>query len=318
MDDENEIKELSKHTRFRAYQIGSAGSSFSYFSGSHITLVEGRLTDHNRESIAEEMEITGKEQLDTLHITSWDQDHCSLGQLEEICKTYAPKKIQYPGYPPHTDSGKECRKFIQEYGTKTKSETIKVDPDYIDSLSVAADLTYRDIYYNPIEISDKANDNSTIKMFRSGSFSVLSMGDVESSQISSNVRGKKIVQREADILILPHHGADNGFLTKAFLKKVKPKMAVCCADFNNQFDHPKDEIRNLLHECKVDLFTTKTGDVIVESYGKKSRLFQVSNLIKDGKKISSEKTYSTKRGKLFSMNLDSLRNLRRGNFRRRK
>lgn len=71
-------------TRFRAYQIGSAGSSFSYFNGSKFTLIEARYTDGNKESIERELEACGVDNIYNLHITSWDQDHCVPNQLEEI------------------------------------------------------------------------------------------------------------------------------------------------------------------------------------------------------------------------------------------
>lgn len=43
--------------------------------------------------------------------------------------------------------------------------------------------------YWPKEIdANNANNNSTVKQFRSGSFNVLSLGDVESTNISSYLR----------------------------------------------------------------------------------------------------------------------------------
>jgi competence protein ComEC len=311
-----EIKEVKKHSRFRAYQIGTAGSSFSYYCGKFFTLVEGRITDHSRESVSEELALIGKDQIDTLHITSWDQDHCSLSQLEEICENYSPRKIEYPGYPPKTDSGKSCLKFIRTRQMKnTKTKAIRVDPKYIDSLNATKSLVYRDVFYHPTVLVDNPNDNSTVKLFRQGSFSVLSLGDVESSQISARIRRQSIVQRETDVLILPHHGANDDFLTKKFLKTVKPRLAVCCVDFDNQYEHPKTEVRELLKLCGVELFTTKTGDVIIESSGNMSKEFVVRNLTQSGNKVSTEKTYTTKRGPLFSMNHDSIRNRQRGNKR---
>ncbi|GAB3382102.1 hypothetical protein GCM10027514_21940 [Azotobacter armeniacus] len=41
----------SKITRFRAYQLESAGSSFSYFNGTTFTLLEARYNEVNEESI---------------------------------------------------------------------------------------------------------------------------------------------------------------------------------------------------------------------------------------------------------------------------
>lgn len=42
-------------TRFRAYQLGNAGSSFSYSVDNHLTLIEARLNEVNGPNILKEM-----------------------------------------------------------------------------------------------------------------------------------------------------------------------------------------------------------------------------------------------------------------------
>lgn len=44
-------------TRFRAYQLGNAGSSFSYFNGSQFTLLEARYNEVNEPSIKQELKL---------------------------------------------------------------------------------------------------------------------------------------------------------------------------------------------------------------------------------------------------------------------
>src|SRR5262245_7004254 len=93
-------------TRFRTYQLGCAGSSFSYFADGRFTLIEARLNDTSARSVANEMAICGVETADCLHITSWDTDHCSPSELPVLLMTLRPAKIQCPGYEPSSDSGK--------------------------------------------------------------------------------------------------------------------------------------------------------------------------------------------------------------------
>ncbi len=102
-------------TRFRAYQLGNPGSSFSYCYDKKFTLIEARLNDTNRPNIVNEMKACGVEKIHTLHITSWDKDHCTPNELKEILVTYMPSKLQIPGYEPHTESGKESLKIIEDY-----------------------------------------------------------------------------------------------------------------------------------------------------------------------------------------------------------
>lgn len=63
-----------KKTRFRAYQLGDKGSSFSYIVDDNFTLIEVRFNATNAPSICHEMKITGVSNLANLHITSWDKE----------------------------------------------------------------------------------------------------------------------------------------------------------------------------------------------------------------------------------------------------
>src|SRR6185437_15449166 len=167
-------------TRFRAYQLGNPGSSFSYFDGETFTLIEARITDLNRPRVDKELEICGVSRIGCLHITSWDTDHCELADLKDILKHYRPLRIEYPGYPPKTETAKECKALINGYHefmskTGATAEVQSIDPPYIESLSKSQSLGYRNILYHPKYISEDSNNNSTIKLFRTGAFNVASL-----------------------------------------------------------------------------------------------------------------------------------------------
>lgn len=299
-------------TRFRAYQLGSAGSSFSYCAGGHFTLIEARFTDGNRQSLREEMRICGVDSIDTLHITSWDADHCSSGEIDELLRALRPTRVECPGYPPHRQSGKKCKGLIEDYKNRSNSpiDVKDINPDYIKSLSVAGELGYRDVLYHPTFIDpDTDNNNSTVKLFRRGCFNVLSLGDVESENLSARLRRDKYLSRETDVLILAHHGADNGFTNKKFLRSVKPKVAICSSNYDNQFSHPRPGIRQLLFDEGIKLFTTKTGDVVVASRGESHDDFVVTNLIKGSTEVSSQIQFKAKKQGLLSMNMDTVKQL---------
>jgi len=293
-------------TRFRAYQLGNAGSSFSYFNGSEFTLIEARYNETNSVTIKSEMQLCGVNEIYELHITSWDQDHCVPSQLEEIIEKLKPKRIEYPGYSPHTESGKSCLEIITNF-KKTK-KAVQITPKYISGLNKSEQYGYKDILYHPKYLStDSANDNSTVKLFRSGSFNVLSLGDVKSTQISSGLKSYRTIKNEIDIMILAHHGADNGFTTPSFLNVVRPTVAIATADYANQFKHPKQEIRDLLHKHKIKLMTTKTGDVVIYSTGKHTGCYKVVNLKSGSSDISSSYDLVAKKLKYLSVNQDTMR-----------
>jgi len=304
-------------TRFRAYQLGKEGASFSYFADGKFTLVEARITKTNYPCLMGELKACGKQTLDTLHITSWDQDHCDVGELGYILEHLRPARIEYPGYPPHCDNAEKALNVIFAYREQKRRqghvvECQRIDPPYIASLSEAAEFGYNDILFHPKTISaDCNNDNSTVKLFRRGSFNVLSLGDIESVAISANLRRYRSIQREVDIMILAHHGADNGFTNKKFLQVVTPCVAVCTSNYDNQFEHPKQEIRDLLHEHDIPIYTTKTGDVLVQSIGEHSSKYQIVNLIAGSTEVSSVRVGRSKKAHFLSQNADTVRNLYR-------
>lgn len=304
-------------TRFRAYQLGNEGSSFSYFGEGKFTLVEARITKTSFPRLMAELKVCGKQTLDTLHITSWDHDHCDAGELGYILENLCPTRIEYPGYPPHSDNAKEALNLILTYRDQKSRqgravECQRIDPPYIASLSEAAEFGYSNILYHPKTISvDCNNDNSTVKHFRRGSFNVLSLGDVESAAISANLRRYRSIEREVDIIILAHHGADNGFTNRKFLQAIKPCVAVCTSNYDNQFEHPKQEIRDLLYEYDIPIYTTKTGDLLVRSVGDHSSKYQVVNLNSGSTNISSVQVRRSKKAHFLSQNADTVRNLYR-------
>jgi competence protein ComEC len=272
----SEIVQAAKHmlpslqvvpTRFRAYQLKTKGASFSYWNGKHFTLIEARVTEASRPNLINELKRCNKTCIDTLHITSWDDDHCALEDLREILTTWNPRKIEYPGYAPSTDTGKACLKEIGSYVANrlNAAKGIAVTPEYIKSLGKSEPCGYRNVLFHPRTIVDKANDNSTVQLFRTGCFNVLSLGDVESAEVAALIKATKIACREIDVLILPHHGANNGFITSDLLDELKPKLAVCGVNFDNQYGHVADEIRALLARKGIKLATTVRGDVVVHS-----------------------------------------------------
>lgn len=304
----------SNFTRFRAYQLGQPGSSFSYFGDNHFVIIEGRLTKLSGPSLLQEMEICSTTSADLLHITSWDADHCNASELPDLLNLSRPLKIECPGYEPHSDNGVKCRKIISAYVAGKREDNrvkshVSITPDYISGLESAQGLAFKNTFHNPLHISDNANDNSTVKHFRRGSFNVLSLGDVECPNIAARLRRSSILRRETDIMILAHHGADNGFTTKNFIKHLEPRLAICSADFDNQYDHPREEIRKVLYECDVRLMTTKTGDVIVRSIGDHTGHFQAINLKAESTEISSTCSFVARKKHLLSFNDDTLRNI---------
>jgi competence protein ComEC len=285
--------------RFRAYQLGSAGSSFSYWNGQTFTLLEARFNTSNAKSIVDELKACGKSNVDTLHISSWDADHCSPSELQDILKHLKPRHIEVPKYAPTSKAGIQALaiiKLVVNHPHPPSTTATAIVDDYLSILPSAVQWDSTDIHYGSGWLDDNSsNNNSSIKLFRSGNFSVLSVGDVESSDIANWLQSCPIIQREVDVMILAHHGADNGFTSAELISKINPKIAICSSNYDNQFDHPRQEIRNILYNANVPLMTTKTGDVIIAVDNKLTGQCAAWNLIANSTELSSEKSFTPKR-----------------------
>ena len=72
----------------------------------------------------------------------------------------------------------------------------------------------------------------------------------------------------------------------------KPKIAICSSNYDNQFEHPKQSIRDMLYQEGVTLYTTKTGDVVIIC--NEDNKVDAYNLISNSEKVSSKITISPK------------------------
>ena len=253
-------------SKFRAYQLDSPGSLFSYYKHNVYTLIEARIPKGGIQVLINDMAYHEKDRLDTLHITSWDADHCTYNDLVSIINHLRPEIIEIPEYETDTNEGKLCRSLILKYDDihQRYVQNVKViNQAYLSSLSIAVLGETNDVIFPSLFNSNNKNDRSLIRLFRSAGFNVLSLGDCESSVMALYLIKSQIIQLEVDVLILAHHGADNGFTTAEFLDAIKPKVAICSSNYDNMYDHPRPEIKQLLYDRNIRLMTTKTGDVII-------------------------------------------------------
>lgn len=280
---------MTHYTRFRAHQLGEKGASFSISVDQYFVLIEARYNSVNKSHIIYEMGLSGVAHINVLHITSWDEDHCKSTELEDIIKELKPSIIECPGYDPHTITGIRSLSIILNSGCKV----VRITPSVVQSQFFTR-LVGRDLFFGPINIKKgtTSNNMSVIKLFRIGSFQVLSLGDCEDSDIAERLVEEEIITKEVDVLILAHHGADNGFTTADFLKALNPRVAICACDWDNMYSHPSDKVRSMLSNLGIKYYSTKAGDIIAQSVDKYK--FKVSNYITNNEKKDSVETFTNK------------------------
>lgn len=283
---------MAHYTRFRSYQLPNPGSSFSLSVEKHFTLIEARYNATNAPHINWELEQLCKWDIDTLHITSWDDDHCNYNELCEILSNLCPSRIEFPSEIPTTENGRKSKQAILAFQSKHSYCTALPITPLLVKNDDRTPLIGKDVFYNPMQNGDKSNDNSLVKLFRVGSFQVLSLGDCEDSAIANRLMENDILKGEVDIMILAHHGADNGFTTKEFLEAIRPKVCVCSSDYGNKYDHPRDIIRQRCLSLGIPLFTTKRGDIIAQTIDAKH--FKVSNYVSNNEAKDTVLSFSNK------------------------
>ncbi|MCJ2024761.1 hypothetical protein [Methylobacterium sp. J-067] len=138
-------------TRFRAYLLGTEGSSVSYFANRRFTVIEGRLNVCNRKTLLSEMEICGVTHANDLDVTNWDADHCAGSELEALLGLVRPSRIHCPGYVPHTVNGDTCLAIIEAYRHEMRfsnrgASVRQITPAFIANLDHARDLAFQETY----------------------------------------------------------------------------------------------------------------------------------------------------------------------------
>lgn len=288
---------MSYTTKFRAFQLDSPGSLFSFFKRNTYTLIEARLPKGGIAALQHDLAFHNKEEVDVLHITSFDNDHCTYDDLVQIINHLRPQKIEIPSYVPTTKDGILCRNLILKYDDIHEKYVQNVEvytKEFIRGLANGKSWDSNNIVYESAFDCPNKNDMSLIKLFRSNGFNVLSTGDCESEAISTGLLDRSFIQNEVDVLILSHHGADNGFTNTRMLDIIRPSIAICSSNNDNQFDHPHQNIRNLLSARNITLMTTKRGDVVI--YQMEGMDYAVAvNMISDNEVVDSREGFYPKR-----------------------
>lgn len=291
---------MATETKFRAFQLDSPGSLFSYYKPNSYTLIEARLPKEGIDVLRKDLTECGKTTIDSLHITSWDDDHCEINALIQIMNHFRPARIEIPSYDPETDIGKSCLNLIKNYDKiheKYVLNVIKYDKDTISNLSPGSALGESTIVYHSLYNSSNKNDMSQIRLFRSKGFNVLSLGDCESEEITKYLLKQPFIGTEVDILILPHHGSENSVLNSDLMDFIKPSLTICSSNYDNEYSHPRPSVTQLIASRNVKCLTTKRGDVIVTK-DSNSNNYNAYNLVSNNQELEEVLSYSTKRSRL--------------------
>ncbi len=119
--------------------------------------------------------------------------------------------------------------------------------------------------------NEKGNNRSCVLHVQSTYGDILLTGDIH-RDAEQGLYTRNIVQ--ADILLVPHHGSKTSS-SWAFLRKVKPKLAIVSAGFQSRFNHPAKLIRKRYTALNIPLLNTAQSgaiEVILDGRGRSYRV----------------------------------------------
>jgi len=103
------------------------------------------------------------------------------------------------------------------------------------------------------------NEISNVYQIKYGDIKILITGDLV-KEIESDIL-KKNIEVSSTILKVGHHGSATSS-SEEFLKAVKPKAAVICVGYGNNFGHPKPEVLERLKKIHAKIFRTDIDGLI--------------------------------------------------------
>lgn len=274
------------YTRFRAYNMPHGGISMSYLVDSSLTLIEGRYNTDNIQKIKSELELSDATGIDLLHLSSWGAEYCNCREIEQLLTDLQPLEVEVPGYDPEDENGKACRKIIREYCNKSDmAELFECKPSILMEPKDLPDIDFTDIIFSPLKTYTSLKDNTVVKIFRQGGFSLLNVSQCNLANDVKMQLGNTGLLSGVDVLIATDvYSNENTFTNSDFLDVVGPDLIVVAGS------QPQLLIKteNKLDERGIRSSKTIDGDIVVK-YGLMSRKERIN--LENVNNASVGKTY---------------------------
>ncbi|ALC81689.1 MULTISPECIES: DNA internalization-related competence protein ComEC/Rec2 [Bacillus] len=204
----------------------------------------------------------GIRQLDALVLTHADQDH--IGEADVLITQKKVKKLIVP-------IGFIRERSDESLITQAMENGIPVEVVQSGDVLEINDLTFRVLA--PEEIDKESKNNSSLVLwFRANDISWLLTGDLEKEGELSLL--KKYPSLMADILKVGHHGS-KGSSGSEFIKQLHPKAAFISVGENNRYQHPHQEVLNILSDFQVHTYRTDKHGSIQYVYDNKKGTIQL-------------------------------------------
>lgn len=246
----------------------------------------GNYQDHGNSAMAAIRElIPAGSAVDLMVLSHSDSDH--LAAVPAICQAYTVKRVLRDGFErPESATWKEADEAIREEAESEGCEDlnlkhVEVVPGTNYDLGAATATFVCGFYELPddwdaLNKAEAINARSIVVRLSFGSRSVIfcgdtvgrHIGDPEDTCIAAEkfmVDHQNEVSLDSDVMIAPHHGADNGS-TPQFIRAISPEYVIFSA--GHRFEHPREQAaERYLHNgvslkrmFRTDLHDNEGGD----------------------------------------------------------
>ena len=221
--------------------------------------------DVGRYVVAPALRAAGVSQLTGVVISHPHPDH--YAGLETVVKEFRPAYLAYPGQPFTAPDLGRIFDLAKEKGI------IRLNPSQLARAMTGAGVTAETLWppagfpaSGPAWLTtgpDRDNESSLVLRLTKGRTGLLITSDIQdrAQAALADLAGQGKLDLTAQILLAPHHGGV-GSCRRAFLKQVKPDLALISAGFNNRFNCPRSETLARLREAGAKaLSTSRVGAI---------------------------------------------------------
>lgn len=208
---------------------------------------------HQQKVLIPALKALGVQHLTGVVVTHSDIDHMgNLYQLDQIIP------IQTVIYSKHASQDHLFNQILQTLDPGTKMIVLNDGENY-----KRGSLTVFQLNYGANYLGLEDNDASLLAYIEVGPYRLLNMGDLSSNYEQLLV--KQYPHLNVTGLKLGHHGSQTSS-SQSFLEYYQPQVAYISAGVNNRYNHPHQEVLNLLESLNIPYRSTTQCGAIQWTY----------------------------------------------------
>jgi len=254
------------------FDIGQGDAIFIETPQRHQILIDGGPSSAILEKLGKVLPFWDRT-IDLIILTHPEADH--LSGLNEVLKKYKVENILWTGIQRETAEYEEWQRLIEEEKTKEGAQ-IKIAKAHQEIKWSRTVLDHLEILFPFENLEGKffkdSNNTSIVSKLVFGENSFLFTGDIY-KEVEKEFIDKEL-EIDSDILKVAHHGSKTS-TSEDFLKVITPEIAVISVGKNNSYNHPHQEVLEVLLKYGIKVFRTdKDGDVKIISDGENLKIIR--------------------------------------------